>query len=150
MTAIGNMFRKIGLSYRLRGNLQFSEYLPLRDEKGMTGPFRDGWIMDYPSIYNFLAPLYSTAALAPVGSNTTFYSNPAFDAALAAGNRSATIDAANTQYQRAEDILLESLPEAPLFYGLDQTVWTKKVSNVHYDILGDIVLADVIVNGQAV
>ena len=150
MTAIGNMFRKIGLTYRLRGNLQFSEYLPKRDDKGMTGPFRDAWIMDYPSIYNFLSPIYSTAALAPAGSNTTFYSDPAFDAALAAGNRERTIDAANTQYQRAEDILLQAFPSAPLFYELNQTVWSKRVSDVEYDITGDIDLPKVVVDGKPV
>ena len=65
MTAVGNMFRKIGLTYRLRGNLQFNEFLSKRDAKEMTGPFRLAWVMDYPSIENFLAPQYATAALAP-------------------------------------------------------------------------------------
>ena len=31
MTAVGNMFRKIGLTYKLRGNLQFNEFLSKRD-----------------------------------------------------------------------------------------------------------------------
>lgn len=148
MTAVGNMFRKIGLSYRLRGNLQFNEFLSKRDAKEMTGPFRLAWIMDYPSIENFLAPQFATAALAPAGSNTTFYSNPAFDAALAAGNRAPTIDAASVAYEQAEDILVEDLPAAPLFHGLDQTVWTKRVSNVGFDIVGEIVLQDVRVAGD--
>ena len=38
--------------------------------------FRSGWQMDYPSIENFLAPIYGTNA----GSNDTDYSNPQFDA----------------------------------------------------------------------
>ncbi|MCB0923881.1 MAG: ABC transporter substrate-binding protein, partial [Mycobacterium sp.] len=131
-------------------NLQFNEFLSKRDAKEMTGPFRLAWVMDYPSIENFLATQYATAALPPAGSNTTFYSNPAFDAALAAGNRARDIDAANTAYQRAEDILVNDLPGTPIFYGMDQTVWSKRVSNVHYDIRNDVVLADVIVDGQAV
>lgn len=150
MTAVGNMFRKIGLTYRLRGNLQFNEFLSKRDAKEMTGPFRLAWIMDYPSIENFLATQYATAALPPAGSNTTFYSNPAFDAALAAGNRARGIADANKAYQRAEDILVNDLPGAPIFYGMDQTVWGKRVSNVHYDIRNDVVLEDVIVDGKAV
>lgn len=150
MTAVGNMFRKIGLTYKLRGNLQFNEFLSKRDAKEMTGPFRLAWIMDYPSIENFLAPQFATAAMAPAGSNTTFYSSPAFDAALAEGNRAPTIDAASAAYEQAEDILVDDLPAAPLFHGLDQTVWTKRVSNVGYDIVGEIVLQDVIVDGDAV
>ncbi len=150
MIAVGNMFRKIGLTYKLRGNLQFNEFLSKRDAKEMNGPFRLAWLMDYPSIENFLAPQYATAALAPTGSNTTFYSSQAFDAALAAGDRAPTIEAASIAYERAEDILVDDLPAAPLFHGLDQAVWTKRVSNVEYDILGEIVLANVIVDGEAV
>ena len=43
----------------------------------MKGMFRTGWQMDYPSIENFLAPLYATGA----SSNDGDYSNPAFDKA---------------------------------------------------------------------
>jgi oligopeptide transport system substrate-binding protein len=150
MTAVGNMFRKIGLSYRLRGNLQFNEFLSKRDAKEMTGPFRLAWIMDYPSIENFLSPQYSTAALAPAGSNTTFYSSKAFDDALQIGNRAPSIEAAGQGYAKAEDLLIRDLPATPLFYGMDQTVWSKRVSNVHYDIINEVVLQDVIVGGKAV
>lgn len=150
MTAIGNMFRKIGLTYVLKGNLQFSEFLSKRDAKEITGPFRLAWVMDYPSVQNFLATQYATAAQAPAGSNTTFYSSPAFDAALAIGDAAPTIAAANASYAQAEDILVKDLPGAPLFYDMDQAVWTKRVSNVGYNIRGEIEVADVIVDGKAV
>lgn len=150
MTAVANMFRKIGLTYKLRGNLQFNEFLSKRDAKEMTGPFRLAWIMDYPSIENFLATQYATAALAPAGSNTTFYSNQEFDEALSEGDRAHSIEDANKAYQHAEDILVRDLPGTPIFYGMDQTVWSKRVSNVHYDIRNDVILEDVIVDGKAV
>jgi len=150
MTAVGNMFRKIGLTYKLRGNLQFNEFLSKRDAKEMTGPFRLAWIMDYPSIENFLAPQFSTAATAPAGSNTTFYSSAAFDSALDAGDRAPTIEAASTAYEKAEDVLVDDLPAAPLFHGVDQTVWTKRVSGIRYSIIGDVVLQDVVVNDGTV
>ena len=111
---------------------------------------RDLWIMDYPSIENFLATQYDTAALAPAGSNTTFYSNREFDAALTLGDRAHSIEDANKAYQHAEDILVRDLPATPIFYGMDQTVWSKRVSNVHYDIRNDVILEDVIVDGKAV
>ncbi|MFM8599093.1 MAG: ABC transporter substrate-binding protein [Mycobacterium sp.] len=150
MTAVGNMFRKIGLTYQLRGNLQFNEFLSKRDAKEMDGPFRMAWVMDYPSVENFLAPQYATAALAPTGSNTVFYSNRAFDDALTAGDRAPTIEAAGTAYAEAEQILVNDLPATPLFCGVDQTVWTKRVSGIRYSILGTVVLEDVVVDGQAV
>ncbi|UGQ57996.1 ABC transporter substrate-binding protein [Rhodococcus pyridinivorans] len=146
MTAIGNQFRSnLGVEYVLRGDLQFAQYLPLQDDKGMTGPFRMGWIMDYPSLYNFLAPVYSTAAMPPAGSNMTFYSNPEFDAALSAGNNADTLDDATVEYQRAEDILFRDMPATPLFYGLNQAVTSDRVDNVKIDAFGDIVTEEVTV-----
>ena len=84
--AVGNQLQQnLGITYTLRGDLDFAQYLPLQDEKGITGPFRLGWGMDYPSPQNFLEPLFSTSAQPP-GSNTTFYSNPEFDQLVDQGN----------------------------------------------------------------
>ena len=89
--AVGNQLRQnLGIEYKLQGGLDFAQYLPKGDKKGFTGPFRLGWVMDYPSPQNYLEPLYSTQALAPTGSNQTFYSNPAFDSLIAEGNSAAT------------------------------------------------------------
>lgn len=147
MLALGNQLRtNLGVEFNLRGDLQFAQYLPLQDSRGMTGPFRSGWIMDYPSMYSFLQPVYGTAALPPAGSNVSFYSSPAFDQAISDGNNAADIDAAITDYQRAEDVLVTDMPATPLFYGLDQAVWTPRISNVHYTVTGDIDLAAVTVS----
>jgi oligopeptide transport system substrate-binding protein len=147
MQAVGNQIRdNLGIEYQLRGDLQFAEYLPLQDAQGMTGPFRSGWIMDYPVAENFLGPLYSSAALPPAGSNVTFYSNPEFDTALEAGNSAASIDEAITAYQEAEDILLEDFPAAPLFYRLNQGAHSERVSNVIINAFGRIDAAAVTVN----
>jgi len=150
MTAVGNMFRKIGLTYTLHGNLQMGEYLTKRAAKEMTGPVRLAWVMDYPSVEDYLATQFATASIGSSGSNTVFYSNPAFDAALADGDRAPSIAASSTAYGKAEHILAEDLPAAPMFYGLDQTVWTKRVSGIRYSIIGDIVLQDVIVDEKPV
>ena len=42
--------------------------------------FRDGWQGDYPSMMEFVEPLFVTGA----GSNDVDYSHPAFDAAVTA------------------------------------------------------------------
>ncbi|MDT0276801.1 peptide ABC transporter substrate-binding protein [Blastococcus goldschmidtiae] len=147
MQAVGNQIREnLDVEYQLRGDLQFAEYLPLQDAQGMTGPFRAGWIMDYPVMENFLGPLYSTAALPPAGSNTTFYSNPEFDEALAEGNSAGSVDEAIEAYQAAEDILIEDLPAAPLFYRLNQGAHSDRVSNVVIDAFGRVDTAAVTVN----
>ncbi len=58
------------------------DFKTLRDQvnkREIKGLFRSGWQMDYPSIENFLAPLYGKDA----SSNDTDYNNTAFDAKLA-------------------------------------------------------------------
>ena len=148
MEAVGNQIREnLGIEYQLRGELQQSEFLPLKDAQGMTGPFRDAWIMDYPVAENFLGPLYSSAALPPAGSNYTFYNNPEFDALLAQGNSAASDDEAVAAYQAAEDVLLADFPSAPLFYRLNQGAHSENVDNVVIDAFGRIDAAAVTVNG---
>ena len=146
MQAVGNNLRdNLGIQYKLQGGLQFAEYLPKGDAKGFTGPFRLGWAMDYPSPQNYLEPLYSTAALAPVGSNQTFYSNPEFDELIAEGNTAEDNEAAIKAYQAAEDVLLEDMPIAPMFFGKIQAAHSEKVDNVMYDAFTQLRVEDVTV-----
>ena len=113
----------------------------------MTGPFRSGWIMDYPVAENFLGPLYSTAALPPAGSNVTFYSNPEFDALLQQGNSADTNEAAIQAYQAAEDLLVRDMPATPLFYRVNQSAHSENVDNVVVDAFNRIDTAAVQVVG---
>ena len=139
MEAVGNQLREnLGLDYTLRGDLAFAEYLPLADEKGFTGPFRLGWAMDYPSPQNYLEPLYSTSALPPNGSNTAFYQNPEFDELVEQGNQAGSNEEAIELYQQADDVLLEDMPIAPMFFGLQQLVHSENVSNVVIDVFGQV------------
>ncbi|MGY1742458.1 MULTISPECIES: peptide ABC transporter substrate-binding protein [unclassified Blastococcus] len=146
MEAVGNQLREnLGVDYVLRGDLQQAEILPLRRQQGMTGPFRDAWIMDYPTAENFLGPLYSTDAIG--GSNYTFYSNPEFDALLEQGNAAASDDEAVALYQQAEDVLVRDMPSAPLFYRVNQGAHSENVDNVIIDAFGRIDAAAVTVAG---
>ena len=111
----------------------------------MTGPFRLGWSMDYPSPQNYLEPLYSTSALPPAGDNKTFYSNTAFDTLLSEGNAASNNEAAIALYQQAEDLLLEDMPIAPLWFGLEQAVFSERVGGVKIDAFGRVDAAQVTV-----
>jgi oligopeptide transport system substrate-binding protein len=145
--AVGNQLREnLGVEFTLNGDLDFAEYLPKGDEKGFTGPFRLAWAMDYPSPQNYLEPLYSTGALPPNGSNQTFYSNPEFDDLVSQGNQAATNEEAIELYQQADDVLLEDMPIAPMFFGVEQIVHSENVSNVVIDVFGQIDVAGVTVN----
>jgi ABC-type oligopeptide transport system substrate-binding subunit len=135
--AVGNQLRSnLGVEFVLRGDLAPPEYGPLLFSKGMTGPFRMGWSMDYPSPQNFLEPLYTTQAQPPAGSNTSFYSNPKFDALVAQGNGADDSDEAIGFYNQAEDVLLEDMPIIPLFFDVTQSVHSTEVAEMTVDVFG--------------
>ena len=144
--AVGNQLRQnLGVDFVLKGELAIPEYMPLAFGQGFTGPFRSGWTMDYPSPQNYLEPLYSTTALPPGGANTTFYSNPEFDRLVADGNQARSNEAAIAKYNEAEDVLLEDMPILPMFFQVEQSVFSEHVSNVEVDLFGRVDAAQVTV-----
>ena len=133
MLAIGNQLRtNLGIEFTLHGDLAPPEYGPLLDSHGMTGPFRMGWGMDYPSPQNFLEPLFATES----GANFASYSNPEFDALVAQGNAAPSGAEAIGFYNRAEDIVLTDLPVIPLFFDVTLSVHSDEVADVVVDVFG--------------
>ncbi|MDP5227112.1 MULTISPECIES: ABC transporter substrate-binding protein [Arthrobacter] len=94
----------------------------------LTGAIRAGWQADYPSLYNFLGPIYAKGA----GSNDARYDNPAFDAMLNKGLGATSVDEGNKIFNQAQQILLQDLPAIPLWYQVAQGGWSTKVTNVDY------------------
>ncbi|MGQ0625323.1 MAG: peptide ABC transporter substrate-binding protein [Sporichthyaceae bacterium] len=114
----------------------FRTAVEAREQKGL---FRTGWQMDYPSIENFLEPLYKTDA----SSNDGVYSDPAFDAALesaAALEDEAEVFAA---YQEAEALLRNGLPVIPLWYSSVVIGHSDRVTNVKLTVFGTYDLSSV-------
>ncbi|ROQ06220.1 oligopeptide transport system substrate-binding protein [Rathayibacter sp. PhB93] len=97
-------------------------------DRSIETAFRTGWQADYPSLYNFLGPLYVTGA----SSNDGDYSNPEFDALVASGLSDADTDAANTTFQQAQETLLTDLPALPLWYANVTGGYGEGVSNVEF------------------
>jgi oligopeptide transport system substrate-binding protein len=110
----------------------FSTYRDQITEREMTGMFRTGWQMDYPSIENFLAPLYATGA----GANDGDYSNPAFDDLIAQAAQAADADQAIALYQDAERLLAEDMPAIPLWYETRIAGYSSRVENVQISAFG--------------
>lgn len=106
----------------------FAEALDDRANDALTGGTRAGWQADYPSLYNFLAPLYQTGA----GSNYEDYSNPEFDALLLEGSQAASVEEATEIFQAAQEILLQDLPTIPLWYSNVNGVSADTVDNVEF------------------
>ncbi|GAB2967653.1 peptide ABC transporter substrate-binding protein [Frigoribacterium salinisoli] len=118
----------LGISAEGKSYPDFKTLLDEEDKDAMTGAFRSGWQADYPSAYNFLAPLYQTGA----GSNYGRYSSDEFDELLAEGATADTVEDANATFQEAQELLLEDLPVVPLWYSNVTGVYGDSVDNVEF------------------
>jgi len=89
--------------------------------------FRAGWQGDYPSMIEFLAPLFATGA----GSNDVDYSSRKFDTALAAAEAAPNLQQADVLANDAQRILLHDMPVVPLWDYVSVVGWSPQVSSVH-------------------
>lgn len=123
---------------QLRNNLgieaegaAYPDFKSLRDEvtnRTIGGAFRTGWMADYPSIANFLTPLYVTGA----PSNDGDYSNPEFDRVVAAAAGAESVEAGLDLYAKSQEILFEDLPAIPLWYSNTTAGSSTNVSDVEF------------------
>jgi ABC-type transport system substrate-binding protein len=141
--AVANMWSQtLGVDNITFESLEFSEYLPLLDNEEITGPFRLGWGMDYPSPLNFLEPLYASYNTPPSGSNNTFFDSAEFDGLLADGKAavaaSGELDDGIPSYNAAEDVLCDEAQIAPIYFRTNTYVYTEGVDNVFFDSFSDL------------
>jgi oligopeptide transport system substrate-binding protein len=109
---------------------KFADLLTKVKAKQSVGTFRMGWVMDYPSMEDYLGPLYSTTG----SSNYYGYSNPQFDKLVQEGREAKTPDQAIAKWQAAEDILAKDIPVLPLRFGQNSYGISTKVKNVEIDL----------------
>lgn len=91
-----------------------------------TGPWWDGWVEDYPSLQDYLEPIYGKNG----GYNLTGYNNPQLDALLAKGDSATTPSQAADYYRQADDIVLNDMPAMPWGFLGFNTVNSPNVTNV--------------------
>jgi oligopeptide transport system substrate-binding protein len=115
--------------------VDFATFNKKIDANELKGIFRGAWQADYPSIENYMTPLYAKGAWPP-GSNWGRYDNPEFDALLAKAAAAPTTDEANTMYQQAEAMLAEDFPNAPLWYYTTTSAWSDRVTDVQVNAFG--------------
>ncbi|MET0714569.1 MAG: ABC transporter substrate-binding protein [Mycetocola sp.] len=116
----------LGITAEGKSYPTFAASLEDRANDKLTGGVRAGWQADYPSMYNFLAPLYQTGA----GSNYEDYSSEEFDNLLKEGSQAASVEDATAKYQEAQEVLLKDLPSIPLWYSNVTGVSADTVDNV--------------------
>jgi oligopeptide transport system substrate-binding protein len=88
--------------------------------------------MDYPSIENFLVPIYAKGA----DSNWSKYDSPEFTKLTGQAAAAKTADEANGLYQQAEALLGKDFPTAPLWNQNTTSVWSDKVTDVKVNAFG--------------
>lgn len=106
----------------------YPNFKGLRDEivnGSVNSGYRTGWLGDYPSIANFLESQYRTKG----SSNDSEYSNKKFDALLSKAASSPNAKEAQPIYNEAQTILMQDLPQIPLWYKSASTAWNPKLKN---------------------
>ena len=64
---------------------------------------------------------------------------------FAEGNQARSNEAAIAKYNEAEDVLLEDMPILPMFFQVEQSIFSEHVSNVQVDLFGRVDAAQVTV-----
>ncbi|WP_111719288.1 ABC transporter substrate-binding protein [Homoserinimonas sp. OAct 916] len=127
--AVANSLKNtLGIKAEGQPYATFAELRTDVTDRKIKGAFRTGWQADYPSMFNFLGPLYATNA----GSNDGDYSSPEFDALLKEGASAKSVDDATGFFQKAQEVLLQDLPAIPLWYSNVTGGFSTQVQNVKF------------------
>jgi oligopeptide transport system substrate-binding protein len=122
-------WQKAGITVKL-SNFEWGTFLD-KLSKGNKGSgsqvFRMGWIGDYPSMDNFLYPLFQSS-MARTGSYT-FYSNTQVDDLLTQARSTADAQQRYNLYAQAEKIILTDMPAIPLYFYRDYRVTNNRIAN---------------------
>jgi oligopeptide transport system substrate-binding protein len=126
----------LGIECTVVPTVDFATFNKKLDADEIKGIFRSAWQMDYPSIENFLVPIYAKGAFPPEGSNYSKYDNPEFTKLTSQAAAAKTADEANALYQQAETLLGTDFPTAPLWYQKTTSAWSERVTDVKVNAFG--------------
>lgn len=136
--AFGDQIKaNLGIDYEFQ-NLEWADYLQQRSDHKFTGPYRLGWLPDYPLNENYLTPIYGNGPANDMG-----YHSKAFEDKILEGDAAATQEEGIKLYQEAERILGEDMPVAPMFFSKSSTVIGERLdpaSVTIHPILGGVIL----------
>lgn len=125
--AVTNQLKNnLGIDASTKGYPTFDELRTDVVERTIKTAFRTGWQPDYPSIYNYLQPLYFTDA----GSNDGDYSSEEFDSLITQVAGTQDDEESYKLLADAQAVLMKDLPAIPLWYSNVAAAASKAVTNV--------------------
>lgn len=140
--AVSNQLRQnLGIENITFQQLQFAEYLPLLENFQVTGPWRLGWIPDYPSPHTYLDSLYGTGA----SSNYSGYANPEFDELIVQGESAESPEESVEFFQQAEELLNADMPSIPMFSASNVYAYSERVEGVEVGFFDDVNVREITV-----
>lgn len=112
LTAVCNSIHTVlGVECDFQPATSFGQFRSMITSHQATGIVRSDWSADYPSIEDFMNPIYKTGA----SSNDSVYSNPQVDKLLEQADSTADTAAAIKLYQQAEQLVAADMPSIPLW-----------------------------------
>jgi oligopeptide transport system substrate-binding protein len=103
----------------------------------LNGLVRGAWSFDYPSIEDYLTPLFKTGG----SSNDSQYSSKAFDRAVEAGDAARNPSDSIAAYQKAEDIVAHDMPVIPLWFRQNIYGYSTRMQTVDMDLFANVDVA---------
>jgi ABC-type oligopeptide transport system substrate-binding subunit len=100
----------------------------------LSGLLRGAWAFDYPSIEDYLTPIYKSGAAA----NDADYTSTQFDQALSQADRAPDEASAIQGYQKAEDILARDMPTIPMWFKQNIYGYSTNMKNVDMDLFANV------------
>lgn len=126
---VNQLKNNLGIDAKAKGYATFDELRTDVTNRTIKTAFRTGWQPDYPSIFNYLAPLYQTKA----GSNDGDYSSSEFDDLMEQVAGEPDEDKRYALQSQAQEVLFKDLPAIPLWYSNVAAAASKNVENVEFN-----------------
>ncbi len=126
---VNQLKNNLGIDAKAKAYATFDELRSDVTNRTIKTAFRTGWQPDYPSIFNYLAPLYQTKA----GSNDGDYSSKQFDDLMTQIAGEPDEQKRYELQSQAQEVLFEDLPAIPLWYSNVAAVASKNVENVEFN-----------------
>jgi oligopeptide transport system substrate-binding protein len=123
----------LGITCQAKAEPKFADLLTkLKNKDPNVGLFRTGWVMDYPSMYDYLFPLYGTGSIPDP--NYSGYSNKIVDDLIQQGTEAKTEADAIKLWQQAEDQIAKDMPYIPLRSEPNNYVTSHKIKNADVNL----------------